>query len=147
MSNSGAPAAKVIPKAVPVPTPATKAFWEGTQAGELRVQHCGDCGHHFLYPRIRCPKCGSAKVAWIKTQGRGTLYSYVINHMPAPGWEGEGPYIIAVVKLAEGPRMVSSLKGVPADPAKIELDMPLEVVFEARGNMILPMFKPAGLAI
>lgn len=147
MSVSSATIAKPVPKAVPVPTPATRAFWEGTQAGELRIQKCGDCGHHFLYPRSHCPQCGSAKVGWIKTRGRGTLYSFVINHMPAPGWEGEVPYIIAVVKLDEGPRMLSSLQGVPADPAQVELDMPLEVVFEARGNMMLPMFKPAGKAI
>jgi len=68
----------------------------------------------------------------------------VINHMPAPGWEGEVPYVIAVVQLDEGPRMMSNLVGVPADPAALELDMPLEVTFEARGNMMLPLFKRAG---
>jgi uncharacterized OB-fold protein len=63
--------------------------------------------------------------------------------MAAPGWEGEVPYVIAVVKLDEGPRMLSNLVGVPADPAALTLDMPLEVVFEPRGNVMLPLFKPA----
>lgn len=131
-------------KAVPVATPTTKPYWDGTKAGELRLQHCTDCHHHFLYPRIRCPKCGSANIAWVKVSGKATLYSYVINHYPAPGWEGETPYVIAMVQLAEGPRLMSSLKGVPADPAKLVLDMPLQVLFEPRGDMMLPVFEPAG---
>ncbi len=140
MTAKSPPAAK----AVPVPTPTTKPFWDGTQAGELRVQQCDACHEHFLYPRIRCPFCGSDKTTWVKTSGRGRLFSYVINHMAAPGWEGEVPYVIAVVQLDEGPRMMSNLLGVPADPAALELDMPLEVVFEPRGNMVLPLFKPVG---
>jgi uncharacterized OB-fold protein len=105
-------------KAVPVPTPTTKPFWEGTAAGELRVQQCDGCHKHFLYPRVRCPFCGSDKTTWVATSGRGRLFSYVINHMPAPGWEGEVPYVIAVVQLDEGPRMMSNLIGVPADPPR-----------------------------
>ena len=136
--------AKTAAKAVPVATPTTQPFWDGTSAGELRLQHCSDCGHHFLYPRIRCPKCGSASTTWVKASGKARLYSYVINHMPAPGWEGETPYVIAMIELQEGPRMLSNLVGVPPDPAKLVLDMPLEVCFEARGNMTLPLFKPAG---
>jgi uncharacterized protein len=142
MSTKPAPAAK----AVPVPTPVTKPYWEATQAGELRIPRCTDCGMHFMYPRPRCPHCGSANLTWVKTAGRGTLYSYVINHMAAPGWEGDVPYVIAVVKLHEGPRMLSNLVGVPADPAALTLDMPLEVVFEPRGNVMLPLFKPAASA-
>jgi uncharacterized OB-fold protein len=71
------------------------------------------------------------------------LYSYVINHMAAPGWQGEVPYVIAVVQLDEGVRILSNLVGIAPDPAALELDMPLEVVFEARGNMTLPLFKSA----
>lgn len=138
MSASPPPA-----KAVPIATPVTKPFWEGTAAGELRVQRCGACQTAFLYPRIRCPKCGSEQVAWIRASGRGRLYSYVINHMAAPGWQGEVPYVIAVVQLEEGPRMLSNLVGIAPDPAALHLDMPLEVTFQPRGNMMLPLFKSA----
>jgi hypothetical protein len=138
MSASPQPA-----KAVPIATPVTKPFWEGTAAGELRVQRCGACQTAFLYPRIRCPHCGSDQVNWIRASGRGRLYSYVINHMAAPGWQGEVPYVIAVVQLEEGPRMLSNLVGIAPDPAALELDMPLEVTFQARGNMTLPLFKAA----
>ncbi len=139
MSAKPAPA-----KAVPVATPTTQPFWDGTQAGELRLQRCDDCQHHFLYPRIRCPQCGSARTTWITASGKAKLYSYVINHMPAPGWEAEVPYVIALVQLAEGPRLMSSLKGVPPDPARLVLDMPLRVGFEPRGNQKVPYFEPAG---
>ncbi len=137
--NAKSPAAA---KAIPVATPTTQTFWDGTRAGELRIQHCAACAHNFLYPRTHCPACGSAKTEWIKTSGRAHLYSYVISHRAAPGWEGEVPYVIAVVQLDEGPRMLSNLVGVAADPAALVLDAPLEVVFEARGNMMLPLFKP-----
>lgn len=130
-------------KPVPVPVPATVSFWEGTQAGELRVQRCDGCGTHIFYPRTHCPSCGGGKLSWARASGRATLHSYVISHMAMPGWQGETPYVIAVVQLEEGPRMMSSLVGVPADPQHLQLDMPLEVVFEARGEMMLPMFKPA----
>ena len=82
-------------KAVPVATPTTRPYWDGARAGELRLQRCADCHHHFLYPRTHCPSCGSANTPWVKASGRAKLYSYVINHFPAPGWEGETPYVIA----------------------------------------------------
>ena len=137
--NTKSPAAA---KAVPVATPTTKPFWDATQAGELRIQRCSACTKHYLYPRTHCPNCGSSKTEWVKVSGRARLYSYVISHMAAPGWEGNVPYVIAVVQLEEGPRMLSNLVGVPADPAALILDTPLEVVFEARGNMTLPLFRP-----
>ena len=70
-------------------------------------------------------------------------YSYVINHRPAPGFGDDGPYAIAVVQLAEGPRMMTSLVGVVATPEALVLDMPLRVTFEPRGEVYLPMFTPA----
>ena len=86
-------------KPVPKPTPDTQPFWDGTAAGELRVQRCRDCSRHCFYPRPCCPSCGSGELEWVVTSGRATLYSYVINHRPAPGFEEEGPYAIAVVEL------------------------------------------------
>jgi uncharacterized OB-fold protein len=67
----------------------------------------------------------------------------VINHRPAPGFEDDAPYAIAVVELAEGPRMMTNLIGVPATPEDLVLDMPLQVTFEQRGDVSLPLFAPA----
>jgi uncharacterized OB-fold protein len=133
-------------KAVPVPTPETQPFWDGCAAGELRIQRCVDCGKPYFYPRPVCPACGSANVEWFTASGAATLYSYTINHRPAPGFAAEGPYAIAVVELAEGPRMMTNLTGIPATPDDLVLDMPLQVRFERRGDVSLPVFAPAGQA-
>jgi hypothetical protein len=127
-------------KPVPVPTPETQPYWDGCAAGELRIQRCLDCGEPYFYPRPLCPSCGSGDVEWFTASGRATLYSYVINHRPAPGFADEVPYAIAVVQLAEGPRMMASLAGVPATPEALVLDMPLRVAFEQRGPVRLPVF-------
>lgn len=129
-------------KPVPVPTPETRPFWDGTAAGELRLQRCRACERHYFPPRPFCPTCLSDDVTWERVGGRGTLHSYVINHRPAPGWDD--PYAIAVVELDEGPRMMTNLVGVDQTPEALVLDMPLAVTFEARGDVMLPVFRPAG---
>ena len=130
-------------KSIPEPTPETQPFWDGCAAGELRLQRCTDCGKPYFYPRPVCPACGSVNVEWFTASGDATLYSYVINYRPAPGFEDEAPYAIAVVQLAEGPRMMTNLVGVPNTPEALVLDMPLRVTFEPRGDVFLPMFTPA----
>lgn len=130
-------------KAVPVPTPDTQPFWDGCAAGELRIQRCLECGQAFFYPRPVCPHCSSTLVEWFTASGQATLHSYVISHRPAPGFEAEAPYAIAVVELAEGPRMMTNLIGVPNTPEDLVLDMPLLVTFEQRGDVSIPLFRPA----
>lgn len=129
-------------KAVPEPTPETRPYWDGAAAGELRLQRCVECGAAFFYPRTSCPHCGSGAVEWFTASGRATLYSYTITHRPAPGFEA--PYAIAVVQLAEGPRMMTNIVGIANTPDNLVLDMDLEVTFEQRGEFAIPQFRPAG---
>jgi uncharacterized OB-fold protein len=131
-------------KLAPIPTPETVPFFEGTAIGELRIQRCRPCGHAFFYPRTSCPRCGSTDVAWERASGRGRLHTYVITHRAAPGFEHHVPYAIAVVELAEGPRMMSNIVGVENTPEGLVLDMDLEVTFERRGDVAVPVFRPAG---
>ena len=127
---------------LPRPTPETRHFWDGTREGELRLQRCDDCGKVYFPPRPFCPGCASREVSVFKASGRGILYSYVINHRAAPGFEP--PYSIAVVELDEGPRMMTNIVGTPQTPEALQLDMPVEVVFEPVGDEItLPLFRPA----
>jgi uncharacterized OB-fold protein len=130
---------------VPAITPETRHFWEGTRAGELRLQRCTACSHTYFPPRPFCPRCASRDVAVFPASGRATLYSYVIHHRPVPGFTP--PYSIAVVTLQEGPRMMTNIVETPQTPEALQLDMPLEVVFERLNDDIsLPLFRPAGRA-
>lgn len=132
-------------KPLPRPTPETQPFWDGTRAGELRLQRCDACQNVIFPPRPFCPKCASRAVSWFKASGRGVLWSYVINHRPAPGFEADAPYAIAVVKLEEGPTMMTNMVGVEQTPEALKADMPVEVVFEkASDEITLPKFRPVG---
>jgi uncharacterized protein len=133
-------------KPVPRPTPETAPYWQGASEGELRIQRCRACGSHYFYPRTSCPHCGSTDVEWTTVSGRGSLHTYLINHRPAPGFEDDAPYAIAVVELEEGPRMMSNIVGIENTPENLVLDMALEVTFEPRGEMSVPVFRPASAA-
>jgi uncharacterized OB-fold protein len=129
-------------RARPKPTPETQHFWDGTQAGELRLQRCDGCANVYFPPRPFCPACASRKVSVFKASGKAKLYSYVIHHRPVPGFTP--PYAIAVVELDEGPRMMSNIVDCPQTPEALELDMKLEVAFEKLDDRItLPLFRPA----
>lgn len=130
-------------RAIPKPTPETAHYWEGARRGELRLQRCNACDHVYFPPRPFCPDCSSRDVAVFAASGRGTLYSYVINHMKSPGFEP--PFAIAVVELEEGPRMMANILDCPQTPEALVLDMPLEVTWERLSDEItLPQFRPAG---
>jgi uncharacterized OB-fold protein len=127
----------------PSPTPETLHFWDGTRAGELRLQRCRTCARAYFPPRPFCPRCASREVEIFRASGRATLYSYVIHERPVPGFTP--PYAIAVVALEEGPRMMTNLVDVAQTPEALVLDMPLEVAFERLDDEIsLPVFRPAG---
>lgn len=128
-------------KAEPRPTPETQPFWDGCAAGELRLQRCTACdGGHYFPPRPFCPRCLSDRVEWETVSGRGTLHTYVINHRAAPGFEP--PYAIAVIQLDEGPRMMGNLVNIEQTPEALELDLPLQVTFDVRGEMHVPVWEP-----
>ncbi|PKQ04725.1 MAG: DNA-binding protein [Alphaproteobacteria bacterium HGW-Alphaproteobacteria-11] len=128
---------------LPLPTPETRHFWEGTRDGELRLQRCTACKESYFPPRPFCPACGSRAVEVYKASGKATLYSYIVNHRPRPDF-GTEPHSIAVVTLAEGPRMMTNIVDCPQTPEALTLDMPLEVTFEKASDEIsLPKFRPA----
>ena len=132
---------------IPEPTPETEEFWAGARRGELRIQRCNACGNAYFFPRPFCPLCSSKDVAWFTAGGRGKLYSYVINHRPAPGFQDYAPYVIAVVQLDEGPRMMTNIIGVDPTPANLPIDLPVEVTWEKQDDTItLPIFRPVGAA-
>ena len=128
---------------LPVITPETAHFWEGTREGELRLQHCVDCGRGYFPPRPFCPRCTGANIEISVASGRATLLSYVISHLPAPGFTP--PYVIAIVQLEEGPRMLTNVIGCEPSPEVLALDMPLKAQFtRASDEIALVLFAPEG---
>ena len=96
------------------------------------------------FPPLQLSQSTSKKhIEIIKASGRATLHSYIISHLPAPGFTP--PYAIAVVKLEEGPKMMCNIVECDQTPEALVLDMSLEVSFEKVNEEItLPQFKPAG---
>ena len=130
-------------RVLPKPTHETQHYWDGAREGELRLQRCKSCEQAYFPPRPFCPECSSRDVEVFKASGKGTLYSYVINHLKSPGYEP--PFAIAVVELEEGPRLMANILDCPQTPEALVLDMPLEVTWERLNDEItLPQFKPAG---
>lgn len=127
---------------MPQPTPESKPFFEALKQHRLLIQRCRECDHAYYYPRPFCPACLSASVEWEEASGKGKLYSFVINHRSAPGFIA--PYIIAVVELDEGPRMMTNLIEVEPDPEMVHCEMQVEIVFDdVDGDFTLPRFRPA----
>jgi len=126
----------------PTPVPDTLPYWDGAGVEELRIQLCLPCRTHYFYPRPFCPRCGSAEVQWTTVSGRAHLVSYIINYRPLPPFDPTTPIVIALVQLAEGPRMMTTIVDVDPTPESLRLDMPLEVRFLQRAAFTLPVFTP-----
>ena len=132
------------PGPIPVPTPETRPYWEAARRHELVVQRCRSCSQHFFYPRAACPHCLSGDLEWRRVSGRGTLHTFTVAHRGQKNFPLGSPYVIAIVELAEGPRLMTNLVGVEPDPARLTIGMPVEVVFEDVSPAIaLPRFRPA----
>lgn len=130
-------------KPIPDPTPETQPYWDYCKQRELRIQQCRDCGARFFYPRGQCPECLSPDTDWIKASGRGTIYSYsIVRRPPGPAFQPDVPYVVALIDLEEGVRMMSNVEGSPVEAVKIGL--PVEVFFEDVSETIaLPKFRLA----
>jgi uncharacterized protein len=119
----------------------TAFFWEGTRAGELRIQTCNACGARRHPPGPACPECGALDRGYVVASGRGTVFSYVVHrHPPVPG--RELPILLVVVDLEEDARMIGEL--VDVEPEKIEIGMPVVVDFRRIDDeLTLPVWRQA----
>ncbi len=114
---------------LPVPDADSAEFWEGCNAHELRLQECRDCGAVRHYPRSHCPNCRSPEARWIKATGRGRIHSFVVIHRALhPAFQEKVPYVVALIELEGGPRMISDL--LDFDPDQVRIGMPGTIVFE-----------------
>jgi uncharacterized protein len=128
----------VTERAFPVPDAVTRPFWEGIAGGVLRVQRCRACGRHVFYPRAVCPHCTSGELGWVEAGGAGRVHSFTVVHRAPPEYRDDVPYVVALVDLEEGVRLMTRL--VDVEPAAVSVDMPVEVAIQ--GEPRLPYFRP-----
>jgi len=129
---------------IPPRSELTQPFWDAAGEGALALQFCGTCDTGIFPPRAHCPDCGGSNLQWRSVSGEGSVYTYTVAHRAAhPVFASQCPLVIAVIVLAEGPRMISNVVGV--DPEDVYVDMPVRVTFEAIDDtdLWLPLFTPA----
>ncbi|HYF96144.1 MAG TPA: Zn-ribbon domain-containing OB-fold protein [Symbiobacteriaceae bacterium] len=129
-------------KPLPVVDPDSRPYWDAARAHRLMIQRCTACGKHQFYPRSRCSQC-FADVEWVEASGRGHVYSFTIIHRaPGDAFQQEAPYVVALVDLAEGVRMMTNLRGIA--PEEVRIGMPVRVTFaDVTPEVTLPQFEPA----
>jgi uncharacterized OB-fold protein len=129
-------------KPVPRPSPESIAFWEGAKAHRLMLPRCNQCGRFWFPPSQRCRHCLAANFAWVQASGTGRIYSFVVYHrVYHPGFADAVPYVVAIVELDEGPRLITNIVGMASEAVRCELRV--RVTFEERDGMTLPMFSLA----
>jgi uncharacterized OB-fold protein len=95
---------------VPAETELTAPYWSAAREGVIALQRCTQCGHVWHPPAPVCPRCRSMSYEWIRSRGRGTLYSYTtVMHAAHPAIAAAVPYRVALVDLEEGPRVILAL--------------------------------------
>ena len=126
-------------KPQPRPSPESRPFWEGAKANNLLLPRCNACGRFWFPPSARCVHCLSSDFSWVESAGQGRIYSFVVFHrVYHPAFEQDVPYTVAIVELAEGPRVLANIVGTPPDD--VRCDMRVRVVFENRGDQTIPQF-------
>ncbi|OGA15795.1 MAG: DNA-binding protein [Betaproteobacteria bacterium RIFCSPLOWO2_02_FULL_63_19] len=102
--------------------------------GRFLIQRCSDCNHHVFFPRVVCPHCGSAALAWVEPKGTGVVYSTTtVRRKPDLG----GDYDVSLVELDEGVRMMSRVDGVPPTDVKIGMRVRAKVVDDKGVGMVV----------
>lgn len=131
-----------VGKFFPRPTPETAPFWQGCHDHKLLLQRCTACGKHQFYPRLICANCMSEQLEWTEASGRGKVETYtIVTRAVSEAYAADAPYVIALIELEEGPRMMSNVIG--CDVEKVKSVMAVEVTFEDWSEEItVPKFRP-----
>lgn len=127
-------------KPLPVIDPGTRPFWDAAKDHRLMIPKCRDCGEYHFYPRELCPHCHSDRLDWRDVSGRGEVYSFTVARRPAgPAFADDVPYIVAMIALAEGPRMLTNI--LVDDVETVGIGAKVRVHFEdVTEDVTLPKF-------
>lgn len=122
---------------LPRPTAETRPFWDGCASGVVRFQRCTRCGAVQLVPRSLCSSCQGTALEWKDSSGYGRVLSYTVVHRaPTPAFKDEVPYVIAVIDMDEGFRLMTNVEGGAAAPVAIGARM--RIGFRQVDGMALP---------
>ncbi|MBV7483561.1 Zn-ribbon domain-containing OB-fold protein [Bordetella sp. BOR01] len=126
---------------IPQPTDITRPYWDAAAARQLVIQECRACGARQFYPRGFCIGCLSNDLHWLPCSGKGTIYTFTVNHRAANAALKEHlPYVVAAIDLDEGIRMIANILDSP--PEAIQMGARVQVIFEALSETIaLPQFR------
>jgi uncharacterized OB-fold protein len=120
--------APVRSRPAPPPDPDSSPYYAAARDGTLVIQECAACGHRQLYGRSLCVVCGGP-VAWVPASGRGVVYSFtIIRQHHARPFRDMLPYVVALVDLDEGPRVMTNVVG--CDIADVAIGMRVRARFE-----------------
>ena len=130
------------PRPAPVADADSAPYWSALHEGRLLLQRCDECGAVQLYPRDRCLTC-RGPVTWVEASGRGTVYSFTVIRQnysrPFRDWI---PYVVALVDLEEGPRVMTNL--VDCDLETVQVGMPVRARFEVVSDEAgIALFEPS----
>lgn len=109
----------------PQPWLLTQPFWDAAKAGKLLIQYDPEAKKYQVYPRPVSIYTGRRNLEWREASGRGTLYSFTETHVAPPGFEDLAPYMIGVIELEEGVRMMTPLQNLTVEETKLGMKMRL----------------------
>jgi uncharacterized protein len=126
---------------LPVADELTAPYWAAAREHRLVIQRCR-CGRLFHPPVVSCPECAGATLTWKQVSGDGQVYAFTrVEHPVHPVMTGHTPYIVVLVELAEGPRILTNLRH--CDPSAVHVGLPVRVLFEDVSETVsLPQFAP-----
>lgn len=118
-----------LPVTAPDVTVETAPFWEAAAQGRLDLPRCRACGLVVWYPRAICPDCHSTDLVWETMSGHGTVCSFTVTRSGGSRrWREHLPFVVAYVRLDEGPMMLTNVVG--CDPDEVTIDMAVTAVFD-----------------
>lgn len=125
----------------PEPTALTRPFWEACRRRELTLQWCLSCGRPQHPPRAVCIRCHGDRLEWRRASGHGRIHSFsVVHRAPAPEFAEAVPYVVALVELDEGVRLMSNI--VDSDHDSLRIGLPVVVTFEdVADDLAVPLFR------
>ncbi|MGL6071617.1 Zn-ribbon domain-containing OB-fold protein, partial [Craterilacuibacter sp.] len=130
-------------KPQPAITEISRPYWDALAQYQVKLQQCSACAGWVFFPRSHCPHCLSDALHWREVSGKACLVTYTVARIPTlPDFADEAPQKLAVVELAEGVHLNTTLVGLDED--EICIGMALQPVFDDSGDTTLLRFTAEG---